>query len=281
MKHKKILIVEDEELCMTLYRNILTPDEGFDIVEAKTGEDGLEILKKENFQFDLCIIDQNLPGMMGDELLSIIKDRAPKIAVVIITGDMDEQFIYSCLKKGALEYIQKPIVYKTFIRTIKNAIKRQSKINEIPGEIKIAVKTKGWVELTAPSEMEYLARMQKFTNVLLQSKLSKQISDDLYLIIEEVGRNSIEWGNEFNRKKDFHISYCIFNDSIVIKFEDEGEGFSPEKLHNPTTDPIAHIKKRKEDGKRPGGFGVYMIQKMMDEVIYSERGNSVIMTKYF
>jgi anti-sigma regulatory factor (Ser/Thr protein kinase) len=129
--------------------------------------------------------------------------------------------------------------------------------------------------------MEYLARMQRFTDILFNTKLPKEICDDIRLTIEEVGRNAIEWGNKFDREKDFKISYCIFSESIVFKFEDEGEGFIPQDLRNPTLDPKAHIKKRKEEGKRPGGFGVYLIQKLMDDVVYNDRGNVVVMTKYF
>lgn len=278
---KNILIVEDDEYCRFIYREALSDRKNLNIIDVETAEEAVDLLQKDDFNFDLCLIDQNLPGMKGEELLSWIKEKAPSIAVIIVTGSMNENFIYSCLQKGALDYIRKPVNLKSFCTTVTHAIERQSMINEMPGEIKADVQTGGWVELTAPSEMEYLARMQIFTHTLLESQLPMEISQDLRLIVEEIGRNAIEWGNKFNREKQFKISYCIFPNSIVLKFEDEGEGFHPEGVRDPTKDPRAHILKRKEEGKRPGGFGVYLVQKMMDEVIYSERGNCVVMTKYF
>lgn len=280
-KLKKILLVEDDDRCTGLYIEFLSEENHYDIKTAKSAEDAKEILEKENYDFKLCLVDQNLPGIKGDELLKWVKSKAPQIAVVVATGGRDENFVYNCLQNGAIDYIQKPVDSKNFCKTIGNSIERQAKINETPGEIKAAVQTQGWVELTAPSEMEYLARMQKFTNILLQTSLPQETSEDLRLIIEEIGRNAIEWGNKFNREKEFKISYCIFKNSIVLKFEDEGEGFHPENIPNPTLDPKAHIKRRKDEGKRPGGFGVYMVQRMMDDVIYSDKGNTVVMTKYF
>ncbi|MHC4873443.1 MAG: ATP-binding protein, partial [Planctomycetota bacterium] len=248
IEHKNILIVEDDEYCMFIYKEALAEHKFLKITSAASSEEAIEILEKNNFNFDLCLIDQNLPGMKGEDLLTWIKEKVPTIAVIIVTGSMNENFIYSCLQKGALDYIRKPVKLKSFCATIIHAMERQSKINEAPGEIRADVQTGGWVELTAPSEMEYLARMQIFANTLLETQLPEKASQDLRLIMEELGRNAIEWGNKFDRTKEFKISYCIFPNSIVLKFEDEGEGFHPEGIRDPTLDPKAHIMKRKEEG---------------------------------
>ena len=99
------------------------------------------------------------------------------------------------------------------------------------------------------------------------------------IILEEGGRNAIEWGNRFNAEKAFRISYRHFNDRVVLKFEDEGEGFDPTARVDPTADP-EHLAKREAAGKRPGGYGIHMLHALMDKVAYSEKGNVVVMTKY-
>jgi DNA-binding response OmpR family regulator len=276
----KALIVEDEERCTAVYTEVLSKAD-FVVSSVKDGENAIKDLQEKSYNYDLCLLDYNLPGMSGEDLLEWIKVHASHIAVVMITGRRDEGTVLRCLEKGALDFIEKPVQLDEMPRKLENAIIRQREATEKAGEIHAEVVTDGWVELTAPSEMEYLARMQRFTDILFNTKLPKEICDDIRLTIEEVGRNAIEWGNKFDREKDFKISYCIFSESIVFKFEDEGEGFIPQDLRNPTLDPKAHIKKRKEEGKRPGGFGVYLIQKLMDDVVYNDRGNVVVMTKYF
>ena len=51
-------------------------------------------------------------------------------------------------------------------------------------------------------------------------------------------------------------------------------------MANPTDDPVRHIDYRQTHGMRPGGFGVLMAQKLVDELIYSQDGNDVLLVKY-
>jgi anti-sigma regulatory factor (Ser/Thr protein kinase) len=67
--------------------------------------------------------------------------------------------------------------------------------------------------------------------------------------------------------------------------KDPGEGFSLEELRhaaiaNPPDSPLLHLDERKEQGLRPGGFGILMAKHVVDEVIYGEAGNDVILIKY-
>ena len=62
---------------------------------------------------------------------------------------------------------------------------------------------------------------------------------------------------------------------------DQGAGFDPSKIPDPTIDPIALIEGREKVGKRPGGFGIHLARRIMDSVAYNERGNEVLMEKRF
>jgi anti-sigma regulatory factor (Ser/Thr protein kinase) len=72
---------------------------------------------------------------------------------------------------------------------------------------------------------------------------------------------------------------------LMCRVKDPGEGFSLEEIHhaataNPEEDPIRHQTFRDAQGLRPGGFGVLLSRSLVDELIYSERGNEVILVKY-
>ena len=99
------------------------------------------------------------------------------------------------------------------------------------------------------------------------------------LAIEEIGKNAVEWGNKNDRNKRIRMSYTCDEEQLTFEVEDEGEGFKPKDIPDPTTDPLAHIQRRMDEGKRAGGYGIHIIRQVMDEVTFNERGNKVTMTK--
>ena len=72
---------------------------------------------------------------------------------------------------------------------------------------------------------------------------------------------------------------------ILYRIRDPGDGFSLEELthaaiSNPPEDPVRHLEVRDSMGIRPGGFGVLLSKKLVDDLIYSEQGNDVLLIKY-
>ncbi|MCK4339032.1 MAG: response regulator [Candidatus Cloacimonetes bacterium] len=111
---KKILVVEDNETNMYLIRFILTKN-GYEVLEARSGEEGLELAIKE--KPDLIIMDIQLPGIDGYEATKRIRESEADHEVPIIaltsyamTGDREK-----ALKAGCNGYIEKPINPETFI----------------------------------------------------------------------------------------------------------------------------------------------------------------------
>ena len=80
---KKILLVDDEEGTQILYREVLEGD-GYEVHSALTGEDALQKLK--TVSPDLVILDINMPGMNGIEILRAIKGIKPNIPVVLFSA---------------------------------------------------------------------------------------------------------------------------------------------------------------------------------------------------
>lgn len=277
-----ILIVHPDMDLTTSIKNTLEHVGDFACTVVQNTAEAMIYLSTASMIPAACLVALSQDGGHAwDTLLHHIKERNPATAIIVMTQEHDRATLLECLKKGAIEYLFIPFDATRLPTMIASAIHRQGGATECQGAIEAVNPFDGWVELTASSELEYLARMQRFIEALLLTQLPEGVREDLRLTIEELGRNAIEWGNRFDRSKQFRISYCLFEDRIVLKFEDEGEGFKPQAIPDPTTDPIAHIKKRKADGKRPGGFGVFLVQKIMDEVLYSERGNVVVMTKFF
>lgn len=104
-----ILVVDDESMMRNLLKKILSRD-GYQVVLAESGDEALSILGKE--KIDLVISDLKMPGLDGFELLKVVKDEYPEIAIIIMTAYGDTYTVKDALLLGADEYITKP--FKSF-----------------------------------------------------------------------------------------------------------------------------------------------------------------------
>lgn len=90
------------------------------------------------------------------------------------------------------------------------------------------------------------------------------------LALEEVLMNAIKHGNKMDPAKVVRIQYEVTSEQVAIEVEDQGEGFCPRDVPDPTLP---------ENLERPGGRGVFLVQKFMSSVEYNLRGNLVRMKK--
>ncbi len=146
------------------------------------------------------------------------------------------------------------------------------------GAIVVRKPAAGWVELTAYSREEYLERIAYFIEALGE-KVDAEACEDIRLVVNEMVANAFEWGNRADPRRRIHVSYGIFSDEVVFKIEDEGDGFVPDEVPDPTASPSEVARERQAAGKRLGGFGLHVAKKLMDEVYFNERGNVVVLTK--
>ena len=106
MEDKKVLIVEDDEFLLQMYSTKLEL-EGFQVLEAINGLQGLKVAQKE--KPDLILLDLNLPEMSGFEVLSQLKrdDDTKGIRILILTNYSQKEDIDRCLGLGADDYLIK------------------------------------------------------------------------------------------------------------------------------------------------------------------------------
>ncbi len=277
-KNHKILLIEDDMRMNNLLSNILSKN-NYEVSYALTLFEAKNILNERKFAFDILLLDYHLPDGKGDNFFEWVKISAPTLPVVFVSADRNKTMIVKCFKAGAADFIEKPFDINNVITVLNKTIKNNPN-RILDDKLNAEVFTQDWIELSATSEIDYLDRIQRLCSLLLSKHLNEETAEDIKLAMEEYGRNAIEWGNHFDKAKIFTISYCIFNDRVVLKFEDEGDGFDLKSIPDPSQDPIKHLKSREEAGKRPGGYGIFMMKNIMDEVLYNDKGNVCIMTKY-
>ena len=123
----KILVIDDERSIRNSLKEILA-DEGYEVDVAEDGVQGCEMAEKEKYSVVFC--DIKMPGMDGIEVLDKMVEAGIDSAVVMISGHGDISTAVECIKKGAFDYIPKPLDLNRILITIKNATEKVSLVKE-------------------------------------------------------------------------------------------------------------------------------------------------------
>ncbi len=123
----KILIVDDERAIRNSLKEILG-DEGYDVDTAEDGAIALDMVGKEKYNIIFC--DIKMPNMDGIEFLDKVDQTGTDTAIIMISGHGDINTAVECIKKGAFDFIQKPLDLNRILITIKNATEKVSLVNE-------------------------------------------------------------------------------------------------------------------------------------------------------
>jgi len=119
MEKSEILIVDDSQTILTLMKEFLE-GEGYNTITAKSAQDTLSLLDKE--KPDLVIMDIKLPDMDGLDALIELKNRYPKLSVMMMTAYGTTQTAIEAMKRGAYDYITKPFKNEELKNLIKKAL---------------------------------------------------------------------------------------------------------------------------------------------------------------
>jgi DNA-binding NtrC family response regulator len=123
-----ILIVDDEPVVREMFEFLLTGS-GYQVSLAADAEEALESL--ENFDYNLLIVDKNLPGLSGLELMEKVRELRPQAEFMVITGYASYQSAVEALRLGALDYLEKPFEDIDLIKKkIDRAVERQRLLHE-------------------------------------------------------------------------------------------------------------------------------------------------------
>ena len=161
----KILIIDDERSIRNSLKEILV-DEGYDVDLAENGSQGCAMVDKEKYSVIFC--DIKMPEMDGMEVLDRFNQMGIDAAVVMISGHGDIAVAVECIKKGAFDFIPKPLDLNRILITIKNATEKVSLVKEtkilkkkvygqeMVGESPALVHVKEMIDKVAPTDARVL-----------------------------------------------------------------------------------------------------------------------------
>jgi len=149
--------------------------------------------------------------------------------------------------------------------------------------IELVSATPEWISIIARCDKKTADRLVQFFQEISDLPLSEK--EDVATAFREMLLNAIEHGGNFDPNQYVEVAYVHTSKLVMCRIKDPGQGFSLDEIHhaavnNPSYDPIRHILFREARGLRPGGYGVLLTKHLVDELLYSEKGNEVLLVKY-
>lgn len=274
---KRILIVDDDpDVHRLLIAALEAPDR-----QIESAYDGLAGLRcVEAAPYDLVMTDVNMPGIDGMELLQRIRGVRPSTRVLVMTVANTPENIIRAIRDQAFSYFSKPFT----INAVGDMVERALDSTAAENDIELLSARPDWLELRLRCKMETADRILQFLREL-GIGLAQAEQENIATAFREILLNAIEHGGGSDPNKTVTVTYVRTKRAILYRVRDPGKGFSFRDLAhaavaNPLDSPLEHSAVRERLHLRPGGFGIFMTRELVDELIYNEAGNEVLLIKY-
>ena len=110
-----VLVIDDDPHMRRLLRDFLVRG-GYRVVEASNGDHGISLVEAE--RIDVVILDKEMPGMNGLDILSFLRQRCPGLPIIFITAFGGPEVADECRRRGARHYIEKPFRVAAIVDTV-------------------------------------------------------------------------------------------------------------------------------------------------------------------
>ena len=273
------MLVVDDDGALRHAISALLDEAGYRTDQARDGPEALRKLQQQ--PVDLLLLDIGLPGMNGLEVLTRTRAQPAPPRVVMMTADDTPEALLRSFRAQADRFIRKPFAPRRIIEVV-NDVLTAPPAACLPIEVVSA--RPEWVEIVAPCSLEIGERVREFV-MQLDVTLPADVRESVAQAFRELLTNAIEWGGHLDPTRTVRISCLRTRRMLLYRIADPGEGFDITRLahaaiSNPDDDPLAHDRIRQEMGLRPGGLGLVMTRAFVDDIIYNEKRNEVVLVKY-
>jgi anti-sigma regulatory factor (Ser/Thr protein kinase)/CheY-like chemotaxis protein len=151
-------------------------------------------------------------------------------------------------------------------------------------DIEVLSAHRDWVSLRVNCRLLTAERLITFMSEL-RKELPAPSHEELLMAFREILLNAMEHGGGLDPHKVVEVAAVRTGRAVVFYVRDPGPGFGRDSIphaavSNPGEDPTAHLAHRAAEGMRPGGFGILLARGIVNELIYSEVGNEVLLIKH-
>ncbi len=273
---KKALFIDADPAVRALLQDILDPA-AWSIRHAADNKAALALVQAS--PFDLILTSDKTSGKEDIELLRKIRLVRPHTRLIILADESAPSYVIDSMRERAFSYFSRPFSLNALSDMVQNAMEGPC----WDDGIEVLSATPEWIRLLARCDLKIADRLIQFLHEI--ADLPETEGNAVATAFREILVNAMEYGGRFQPDQWVEISYVRARHMVMCRVKDPGEGFSLDEIEhaavaNPDDDPIRHCALRDAKGLRPGGYGVLLAQKLVDELIYSEKGNEVLLVKY-
>lgn len=227
--------------------------------------------------FDVIVTHPWTPADRDIQIVREARELQPGIRPIVIAPELTPEDIIAALRADVYAAFTMPVVAAELRESITHALDAEDWQNGI----QVLSALPEWISLRVMCRRMTADRLTNFI-----SQLAADVPEiDRFALVSafrEMLLNAMEHGAGFDPDKVVDVSAMRTARAIVYYFKDPGTGFNPKAVRGVAKedDPITHLEEREAQGIRPGGFGLMIATKMVDEVHYNEFGNEVILVKH-
>ncbi len=230
--------------------------------------------------FDVILTSEKTSGIEDIELLRKIRGINPHTRVIILADQSTPKHVIEAIREHAFSYFTWPLALNWLAEMLRLAMETRC----WDDGIEVLSATPTWIHLFARCDFDTAERLVHFINEIGDT-LSDAERKDVSTAFREMLLNAIEHGGHFDPSEYVEISYLRTHRAVSCRIRDPGKGFSLEEIPhaaiaNPPENPFRHLDLRENQGLRAGGYGVLLARELVDELIYGEKGNEVVLVKY-
>ncbi len=213
-------------------------------------------------------------------LLEEMRQVRPSVKTIVLAPRATSEDVIAALRAHVFALFSAPFEPAEILGMLKRTVEE---VDARRG-IEVVSAHRDWISVRVDCRLVSAERLVQ-TLGALPTELTQTKHDDLMLAFREILLNAMEHGAGFDPEKIVEVSAVRTERTHVFYVRDPGPGFRPTEvphaaIANPPDDPVAHVARRAEEGRRPGGFGILLARKIVDEMIYSELGNEVVLIKH-
>lgn len=248
------------------------------VAYATGGADALHQLRTTPFSVVITSPDTAIPEDLA--LLDEIRIIRPGVRVIILAASGTPEELLKALRHRAFLCLYAPFDLREIAHFAAQAVQAE------PSTIGIDVLSaeRNWISVRMNCNMLNAERLMAFFTQLRQT-LRDHPPEEMLTAFQEILSNAIEHGARNDPAKLMEVAAVRTGRAFVFYVHDPGEGFVRDELphaalFNPPANPARHLAVREQLGMRPGGYGILLASGIVDELIYNEAGNSVLLIKY-
>ena len=229
--------------------------------------------------FELIITSEKTSGREDVELLRAIRRARPHTRLIILADESTPDDVLAAMRNHAFSFFSKPYSLQRLGEMIQFATEAPLWDDGI--ELKSA--TPEWIQLEVRCQIRTAERLLQFMKEIVE--LPDTELEEIGLAFREILLNAMEHGGRFDPNSYVQVEYVRARRMVSCRISDPGPGFTLDEIPhaavaNPPGDPVRHAAVRDEMGLRPGGLGILLAQNLVDQVIYGQQGNEVLLIKY-